>query len=30
MAETQRDPLDHIKELLESKSTAKQVTYKYL
>jgi hypothetical protein len=30
MADTERDPLDHIKELLESKSTAKQVTYKFL
>lgn len=30
MAEETKDPLDHIKELLESKSTAKQVTYKYL
>lgn len=30
MAEPQPDPLDHIKQLLESKSTAKQVTYKLL
>ncbi|MFZ6001215.1 MAG: hypothetical protein ACOYW3_11960 [Bacteroidota bacterium] len=30
MAEQERDPLDHIKQLLESKSTAKQITYKLL
>ncbi|MFZ5972054.1 MAG: hypothetical protein ACOYXA_10725 [Bacteroidota bacterium] len=30
MNESERDPLDYIKDLLESKSTAKQVTYKYL
>jgi hypothetical protein len=30
MAETERDPLDHIKLLLESKSTAKQITFKLL
>jgi len=30
MNEKERDPLDYIKDLLESKSTAKQVTYKYL
>lgn len=30
MAEQQRDPIDHIKQLLESKSQAKQVTYKNL
>jgi hypothetical protein len=30
MADDAKDPLDRIKELLESKSTAKQVTYKFL